>query len=178
MAIFELNKTMNQIYRNVVNGFDAVDPDYFLLNPFGPNGELSLNEMNVVIDLRESWNKIPFIILLPEIKQLPSLNFNVKVTAFIPPGVVEKAVFAAVGNLNDNYDSNNTLLPSGTLEVRPISIEPFTQDYGWWLITNGNTAPLPAVAAQNEVTTLSAPNETPNLEGSEAFKQFLSTLKK
>ena len=176
MAIFELNKLTNLIYRNVVNGWESIDSDYFLLNPFGPNGELSLNEMNVVIDLREEWNGNPFIILLPEISQLPSLNFRATVTTFAL-GVTISRPFVLVGNNNDNFDRNNILLQGGTLSVVPQSIEPITQDYGWWLINNP-TQFRPRLQNANEATTFSVQSELPDLAGSEAFKQFLSTLKK
>ena len=179
MAIFELTKQTNPIYRNVVNGFAAVDPDYFVLNPFGPNGELSLNEMNVVIDLREEWNGNIFIITLPEISQLTSLNFRVTVTTYYPAFPTVKAPFAAIGNSNDNYDNNNILYQGGTLSVVPQSIEPVDQNYGWWLISNPNPFIIgPAPHSSGETTTMSAQSELPDLAGSEAFKQFFSNLKK
>ena len=177
MAIFQLTKQTNLIYRNVVNGRESLDPDYFQLNPFGPNGELSLNEMNVVIDLREEWNANLFIILLPEISQLPSLNFKVTITTYYPNQLMKPRPFALIGNEKDNFDRNNILLQGGALSVEPLSIEPITQDYGWWLVSNGNSVKFRPTNA-NEVTAFSGQSELPDLAGSEAFKQFFSQIKK
>lgn len=181
MAAIELNNLTNQIYFNPKNNLGPepfpIPFDYFVLNPFDANGILSLNEMNIIIDLKEEWNGNPFIILLPAISSLSSLNFRVNFSCYELPLHIRPVdnLGVSAGNFNDNYDNGALNYYGGTMSWTPMAIDPLTQTKGWWLVENPNPYIAPALAADVPVTlTALTTNDYSTLGTSEGFKQLFS----
>lgn len=142
--------------------------DYFTLDPFDFNGNVGINQMSVIIDLQEEWNGFPFIFNVPQIAQLPTLNFQADFTNFYNAGSTYPMVRA--GNDFDYWD-NGFILNDGVMTWLPQSIEPLAPTTGWWLVEQPNTT-LPALGLARAVDGASQ-----NFGGPEAFKELMAKFK-
>ena len=171
-----LDKRTTIITENIQPG------DYYRLNPFNPDGSIGIDVMSIIIDIPK-WNSDSntLFFYLPEISQLPTLNFQVNFTSYSYWNEYPSQYVMYAGNDVDSWD-NGFIVEGGVMSWIPQSYEPTPNgNYGWWLVEQPNigiperpfTPVEPGVAART-----ASENTSTTIGGPEAFKALTAKFKK
>ena len=170
-----LDKRTNIITENIQPG------DYFVINPFNPDGSFGLEEMDVIVDIA-TWNtdSNSLYFYVPQIEQLPLLNFRINFTSYTNWNEFPSPWVIIAGNDSDSWDYGY-IVQDGVMSWTPQSADVSKGTYGWWLVDQPNkNVPLglftpvePGIVART-----ASEDTSTTIGGPEAFKALTAKFKK
>ena len=169
-----LDKRTTIITENIQEG------DYFVLNPFNPNGTFGIDIMSVIVDLQEEWNGVTFDFYLPEISTLPTFNFQAQFTSYTNVNLLGAPNLIIAGNDIDAWNYG-FIQSQGVMTWIPQSFEPtLNGEYGWWLVEQPNTNQVigPFTPVEPGVAARTASEDTTTAIGGHlAFRELTAKFK-